>query len=81
MAFAAAANVLVLVVATPRVGAFGGGLAMVAASLVAGTANIIWLHRHFGIPWRGFYGWSRHDTDQLLAVVRLLTRRIRRVPA
>lgn len=81
MFFGAIANVAVLVVMTPRVGAMGGALSMLAGSLIAGSLNVFWLHRRFGIAWRGFYGWRRHDTAQVLALVRLLTRRIRRVPA
>lgn len=79
MFVAAIANVLVLVVATPQVGAMGGSLAMLAGSTVAGTLCVLWLDRRFGIPMRGFYGIRRDDIDQLRRLAGLVLARL--VPA
>lgn len=47
MFFAAIANIVVLVIMTPRVGALGGAFAMLAGATVAGTLCVVWLDRYF----------------------------------
>lgn len=74
----AIANIAVLVVMTPRVGAMGGALSMLAGSTIAGTMNVVWLHRRFGIAWTGFYGWRGDDTAQVARLVHALRARVAR---
>lgn len=76
MFFAAIANLLVLVIATPHLGALGPALAMLTGSAVAGTMAIYWLDRRFGIPMRGFYGVRRSDVEQVRGLVETVGSRV-----
>ena len=72
MFYGAVANLGVLLIATPRLGAVGAALSMLAGSLIAGNGNIYFLHRRFGMPWTPFVGFHRSD----LAVYRALGRKL-----
>ena len=76
MFWGALANVTVLVITVPLVGAAGGGWAMVAGSTVAGTLNVVWLHRRFGLTWSSFYGLRRADLQVLGRASRAITTKL-----
>ncbi len=61
MVIGALLNTAILLVTVPTLGAIGAALATLAGSIVAGTMNIVWLRRHFGMAIRGFYGLRRQD--------------------
>lgn len=76
MLWGAIANITVLVLTVPVVGAAGGGWAMLAGSSVAGTLNVVWLDRKFGLDWRSFYGVRRADLNALRSVGARATARL-----
>lgn len=78
MFWGALANMSVLLLTVPVVGAAGGGWAMLAGSAVAGTLNVIWLHRRFGLLWTSFYGVRRDDLTRVAVAMSQLLRKIRR---
>lgn len=63
MVIGALLNTAILLVTVPTLGAMGAALATLAGSIVAGTMNIVWLRRHFGMAIRGFYGLRRRDVQ------------------
>lgn len=56
MLFGAIANFATLIVLVPVWGALGAALSTLVGAWISGTANIIWLKRHFGMPLRSFLG-------------------------
>lgn len=77
MFWGALANITVLVITVPALGAIGGAWAMLAGSSVAGTLNVVWLHRKFGYDWRSFYGVRRTDVVAIWAALSVIRRGLR----
>ncbi|EKA61957.1 polysaccharide biosynthesis protein [Janibacter hoylei PVAS-1] len=75
MMWGALANLTVLIVMVPWVGAAGGGWAMLAGNTIAGSLNVVWLHRRFGYDWRQFYGLRRRDVVAMRSAGRKITKR------
>lgn len=70
MLFAAVANMAVFFAAVPHCGALGAALATLVGAWVAGTANVFWLRKAFGMPFAAFYGLRRSDVSLVLSTVR-----------
>lgn len=72
MFYGALANLTILLLVTPRLGAVGAALSMLVGNFIAGNGNIFFLHSRFGLPWVRFVGFRRED----LAVYQALTRKL-----
>lgn len=76
LVIACAANVVLLVVLVPPLGAFGAALSTLLGNLVSSNFNIVQMRRKFGVPVRSFYLVRPADVRLLLrATLRVLGRR------
>jgi O-antigen/teichoic acid export membrane protein len=58
---AAVANIVLIFILVPIIGAWGAMIATAIGNLVSSGMNIVFLHVLFKIDWRGFYGFRRGD--------------------